>query len=132
MKMKISATEHKVDTTEHKENTTGKDIATKESVASKLEKIREYIKEMHYRYQCYYKIEVKGWKYGYTPKRRNLRFYLTHTEEECKKTREQILAEARNRINRMDWQRIRDEEIELLEEERINREVACSNDVDFQ
>lgn len=102
MKMKISTEEHKVNKTEM-------NIATKESIASKLEKIREYIKEMHYRYQCYYKIEVKGWKYGYTPKRRNLRFYLTHTEEERNKTREQIHAEARHRLDCMDWQLTRDE-----------------------
>lgn len=109
MKMEISTEEHKANATEHKVNTTGENIAAKESIASKLEKLREYIKEMQYRFQCYYKIELMAWKYGYTPKRRNLRFYLTHTEEERKITRVQSHAEARHRLDCMDWHLTRDE-----------------------
>lgn len=94
MKKKLRLVENKVNTLDRK-------ISTKENIVSKIEEIREFIKEMHYRYQCYYKIEVKGWKYGYNRKGLNLHYYLTHTEEEWKKTKTQILQETRELVEQI-------------------------------
>lgn len=70
---------------------------------SKMEKFREYIEEMWYRYQCYRKMEVKGWKYGYKPKNKGLRYYLKYSAEERARHKEEALARARYIIEHMDF-----------------------------
>ena len=83
---------------------------------SKMEKFREYMKEMWYRYQCYYRCEMDSSRKDCHGTGEKLSYYLKYSEEERNALQEISLDEERYVIDH--W----DEYLRLLEEEKRFKE----------